>query len=315
MRSLLLLCYDALHYIIKTRHEKEGIGRHMFSTEILSILFGLLSALSWGTGDFSGGLATRRSNVYVVVIVSQLVGVMTLIIWAVVSAEAWPDMYDLIWGGAAGLAGAVGLLALYQGLAQGRMGVVAPLTAVMAAALPVVYGAFTLGFPGASQQGGFVLALIAVWLISREQETHPLHTANAFATDLRLAIIAGSGFGVFFILIGRASETAVLWPLVSARIASITTLFAAALVLHQQQLPMRSQLPLIMLAGIFDTGGNVFFALAAQAGRVDIAAILASLYPAATILLARFILHEHIALVQWVGIALALMAVILIAAI
>lgn len=280
----------------------------MFSNELLSVLFGLLSALSWGTGDFSGGLATRRANVYTVVIVSQMVGAALLLLWALATAASWPPPSDLLWSGAAGLAGAVGLLALYQGLARGQMGVVAPVTAVIAAILPVIYGLFTLGLPGVPQQIGFLLALVVVWLISREQTAVPFATA-----DLRLAAVAGMGFGLFFIIMERGSATAVLWPLVVARLTSISTLFGAALLLRQGQRPTCTQLPLIAFAGIFDSSGNAFFALAARAGRVDVAAVLASLYPAATILLARLVLQEQMRRRQWVGVVLALTAVALIA--
>ena len=276
--------------------------------ELLAIIFGLASAASWGSGDFSGGLATRRSNVYGVVIGSQFVGLLLLVGLALIYAEPLPPSGDLLIGAVAGLIGGVGLMALYQGLAVGRMGVVAPIAAILSAALPVLVGTFAEGLPAIPQLAGFALALVAVWLITRGKGALPIQWR-----ELGLPVVAGLGFGLFLVLIDQASETSVFWSLAAARVASLAILITIAAVLGRRIVPAREQLGLVLLSGVGDAAGNTFYTLAAQLGRMDIAAILSSLYPAATVLLARFVLHEQLTLRQWAGLLIALAAVVLIA--
>jgi drug/metabolite transporter (DMT)-like permease len=277
-------------------------------SEFLAIVFGLASAASWGSGDFSGGFATRRGSVYSVVIISQLIGGVFLVTLALSLRESIPAADNLILGGIAGISGAIGLVALYTGLASGRMGVVAPVTAVVAAAIPVLFSLFTEGLPATSQLVGFGMGLIAVWLLSSGGDGDAIQ-----ARELGLALTAGSGFGLFFILIDQVSQSAVFWPLVAARIASVSFLIILTLVRRGWERPAGNQLSLIALAGIFDTGGNTFFVLATRMGRLDIAAVLSSLYPAATVLLAWLILKERLMPQQWLGVAATLAALVFIA--
>jgi uncharacterized membrane protein len=280
----------------------------MTYTELAPIAFGLLSALTWGAGDFSGGVASKRTGVYAVIIASQLVGLFFLIGLALVFDKATPFPEDLMWGAAAGAAGAVGLLALYRGLASGRMGLVAPLSAVLAAALPVIVGAFTQGLPDISQFIGFGFALAGVWLLSR-----PEGALNFRLTELTLPVMAGVGFGLFFIFMDRANERTVFWPIVAARVASVLLMTLTARINSQPRWPERAHLPLIALAGLLDAGGNAFFTLATQTGRLDVASVLSSLYPASTVALAWVILKERLTRPQWLGVAAALIAIVLIA--
>lgn len=273
------------------------------------VSFGLASALSWGAGDFSGGLASQRSPVLSVVITSQVIGLALLAILALLTVEPLPAPADLLWGAAAGLVGGLGLLALYRGLARGPMGVVAPVNAVVSAGVPVLWAAAFEGLPAARQLAGFGLALLAVWLVSRRSDGAAPHPQ-----DLGLPLLSGLGFGGFLIVIGEVSATAVYWPLTVARVASITLLLVMAALRRQQALPGRGLLPLLVLVGLCDTGGNAFYALAAQVGRLDVAAVLSSLYPAVTVLLARLVLTEPVSARQWIGVAAALVAVGLIAA-
>jgi drug/metabolite transporter (DMT)-like permease len=277
-------------------------------SDLSVVFFGLLSAASWGAGDFSGGLASKRSDVYNVVAFSQMFGVTLLMALAILFSEAMPSAGDMLLGAIAGIFGALGLVALYAGLAGGRMGVVAPVTAVVTAAVPVIFSIFLEGLPAGRQMAGFGLAFIAVWLLS-----YAGHGAVFQVKDLALPVASGLGFGVFLLLIGRASQSAILWPLVAARLASISLILVLAARLRRLALPASTQLPLIALAGILDAGGNAFFALAARAGRLDIAAILASLYPAITVLLAWLILGERLIWRQWLGLIASLAAVFLIA--
>ena len=277
------------------------------NVENLALVFGLASALAWGAGDFSGGLATKRGNVYSVVLISQIIGGFFLAILALLLRETFPPINDLLFGAVAGLAGVIGLLALYSGLASGRMGIVAPLTAVLSATIPIIFSLFTEGIPPTMQIFGFGLALVAVWLLSGAGGTEGVQI-----TELGYAIVAGSGFALFFILIDQANETAVFWPLVMARIASVTFLSLFVVVRGVWERPSRQQMPLIILAGMLDALGNAFFTLSARYGRLDLAAILSSLYPASTVLLAQLILHERLDRNQWIGVIVSLLAVVLI---
>jgi drug/metabolite transporter (DMT)-like permease len=211
-------------------------------------------------------------------------------------------------GAIAGLCGSAGLVALYTGLARGPMGVVAPVTAVVAAVVPVLFSIFQIGIPGPTDLIGIMIALGAVWMISSGKKE-----ANVHIEDLGLSVFAGLGFGLFFILIAKASAQAVLWPLIFARSSSIIAILLVGLLLRRIERPALDQLPIIALSGIFDTGGNIFYILATRYGRLDIAAVLSSLYPAATVLLAWMILKEKLSRRQWVGVILVFTAVILIA--
>jgi drug/metabolite transporter (DMT)-like permease len=276
--------------------------------ELLAVAYGLASAAVWGAGDFSGGLATRRGNVYGVVLLSQVVGLFALLGLALLLEGTLPPVRDLLFGSLAGIAGVIGLLALYSGLARGQMGVVAPITAVLSATIPVIVGIITEGIPPGLVLLGFGLAVTAVWLLSSGGKTKGIRRG-----ELGLALLAGLGFSLFFIFIDQVSAGVVLWPLVAARLAAVPLLLLFVTARRQWQPPARGLLPIIGLAGILDSGGNLFFTLAAQSGRLDIAAVLASLYPASTVLLARLILKEKLGARQWLGVAVALVALVLIA--
>jgi len=276
--------------------------------EFAPIFFGLVSAACWGAGDFSGGMATKRTGVFSVVIASQAVGAVLLTLLAILFAEKMPPFESLLISGVGGLAGALGLMALYRALASGQMGVAAPVAAVVSAVIPVIFGVFIEGLPGFAKLIGFGLALISVWFVSQGEN------AGINLQSLRLPILAGIGFGVFLILLHQAGDTAVLWPLVSARLASLLMLITVATFSGQKRVPEIRLLPLIVLAGALDAGGNAFYVLAGQAGRLDVASVLSSLYPASTVLLAWLVLKESIGFQQRIGIGIALAAIVLIAA-
>ncbi|MFW9991691.1 MAG: EamA family transporter [Candidatus Odinarchaeota archaeon] len=277
-------------------------------SEVSAVFFGLAAATCWGAGDFSGGFATKRSNVYTVIIISQIIGMTFLVVLALILSERFPSLVDAFWGCMAGLCGGIGLVALYRGLSLGHMGIVAPISAVVTAIVPVIVGLSIEGLPAIQQLVGFGIALIAIWFISRTDEETEIQIRY-----LGLPILAGLGFGFFQVFIDRTSEGSVLWPLVAVRIASMSMLFLVTAFTKQIQVPNTDKLPLIALAGIFDSGGNIFFVLAAEAGRLDIAAILSSLSPAGTVLLSWLILKEKITGRQLFGILIAVIAVSLIA--
>jgi drug/metabolite transporter (DMT)-like permease len=280
----------------------------MSDSSLAAVAFGLLSAMTWGAGDFYGGLASKRGRVTMVVVVSQLAGVTGLVSLALFLAEPLPPATDLVRGAAAGIFGAVGLLSLYRGLAGGRMSVVAPIAAIVTGLAPVVAGLWLEGMPSLLQLVGFGAALAAVWLISRSGPNVGIQLQ-----DVRFSVVAGLGFGLFLVLIGRVSSGAILWPLVAARVASIGMLSLVSVPSGYLGRPETRLLGIIVLVGLLDAAGNAFYALAAREGRLDIAAVLSSLYPASTVMLSRLILDERLSRRQWVGVAAALGAVLLLA--
>lgn len=289
--------------------------------ETLSVLFGIVSALMWGGGDFCGGQATRRASILPVLLLTVASGLALLVLLAVVFAEPLPSAAQLGWSVAAGLAGMVGLAALYQGLAIGSAAVVAPTSALLSAALPVLVSALATGLPGVAQLAGFGIGLIAIWLVAGGEGARG-------QAGRGLAVLAGIGFGSFFILIHQASAETTFWPTAAARTsAMLVVLVFLAVVARRDRLravPEQESrwafvgwrapaLWLALLAGVLDAAGNAFFALAAQAGRLDIASVLASLYPASTVLLGRLFLAERITRLQSLGLIAALVAIVLVA--
>ncbi len=281
----------------------------MIATEALAIGYGICSAITWGAGDFSGALATQRGNVLRVIFFSQVIGALLLSLLLISFETGMPSPGCFIWGGLAGISGILGLVALYKGLAVGRMGIVAPISAVVTALLPIVVGLFIDGLPKTSQIFGFAIALLAVWFLSAAG-----NMSSAIKSQWVLAVLAGIGFGGFFVCIDHVADQSIFWPLVGARIASVSLMGSILITRGQMAFPKRSQWLHIFLAGALDIAGNAFFALASQIGRLDISAILASMYPASTVLMARFFLNEHLSLRQWLGLTAALMALALISA-
>lgn len=271
-----------------------------------AIGFGLLSALIWGAGDFCGGLATKRARPFSVVLVAEVAGALLLAAIALLFAQPLPAGADLVWSAGAGLAGAVGLLALYSALAGGHMGVVAPISAVVAAIIPILAGAVLEGLPSPLQMLGFAVALGAVWLLSSSGER------TASGRDLRLALLAGLGFGCYFVFIDRTGAVGGFWNLAFARTVAAVVLLPLMLATRHPLLPPRDVLPLNLLNGGLDAGGNLFFMLATQAGRLDVASVLSSLYPGATVVLAWLVLGERLNRPQVIGVAAALAAIVLI---
>jgi drug/metabolite transporter (DMT)-like permease len=278
----------------------------MINAELTSALFGVAAAATWGAGDFCGGLAAKRTGIYAVVIGAHFAGAVAFLLLAVTLHESIPPATRLAWSAAAGVAGVLGLLALYRALAIGRMGIAAPISGVVCAAVPVGAGALWQGVPGRLTLAGFALAFVAVWLFSRTGE------GRIPVRDIGLPVAAGVGFGVFIVIISRVSAGSLYWSLVTARAASLSVLTAVALVSRRPRWPAGRDLPLVTLAGLFDAAGNALVVSAAHAGRLDIAGVLASLYPASTVLLASVILDERVNRWQFAGLVAALSAIVLI---
>lgn len=276
------------------------------SFAFLAVLFALSAAASWGSGDFTGGLVSRRVGPFHTVLISYSVGLFALVIVALARRESFPPVSDLIWGALAGLSGMVGLGFLLRGFVTGRMGIVAPVSAVLATAIPVVFSAFTEGLPPQLKLLGFGLAIVSIWLLSRRERF------GARPAGLGMALLAGLGFGGFFVALGQVSESAVFWPLVAGRLAACILMAALALSTRRPVIPAGLPWGLLVLAGMLDVAGNLFFLLALQLGRMDVTAVLGSLYPAVTAILARLITKEHMARLQVFGVALAVLAIVII---
>jgi drug/metabolite transporter (DMT)-like permease len=276
---------------------------------LLSILYGLISAFTWGAADFSGGIASKRTNVYGVVIGAEAFGMVVFLVLAFVFREPVPSWQTWLWGMASGLSGGFGLLLLYRALSSGRMSVAAPVSAVIAAIIPVVVGAFVDGLPGLWTFAGILLAISAVWLIAHGEGSGG--NAVVRLNEIILPLVAGVVFGMYFVFMHQASREAFFWPIIASRLASTAGVLVYALLTHQQWRPGRKIWPLIALSGILDVSGNAFYVLAGQVGRLDVAAVLGSLYPGSTVLLAGIFLHERLNRTQVSGILAALTAIVL----
>ncbi|MEA2432997.1 MAG: hypothetical protein QOG54_454 [Actinomycetota bacterium] len=273
------------------------------------VLLGLCAAVTYGAADFLGGLVTKRATPFAVVLISQLVGAPVV----VALLPAFGGRYSssaLIWGAVAGFGGGAGVVLLYRGLAIGRMSVVAPATAVLAAAVPVVFGLGTGERPSASSLAGVVMGFIAVALIASAQDDS---TSSPKREGLLEAIGAGAFFGIFFITLDRAPDGSGLWPLIGARISAIVLVGLIVALTRATLKREPGTLRSIAAAGALDVMANVFYLSATRRGLLSLAAVLTSLYPATTILLARIFLKERLVPLQVGGLLLGTGAVFLIA--
>lgn len=290
----------------------------------MAVLYALLAAASWGAADFLGGLLGRRAKPLAVAFAAALTG-FVLLAGLVLLTGGEPTARDLWWGAAAGLGGGAGVALLYRGLAVGRMALVAPVTAVGAALLPVAWGLARGERPGLVVGLGALLALVAVALVSWETadlddgdatETAtgvvPPPAATRLAPGLVEAVGSGIGFGTFFILIDQVSSSAGLWPLVPMRAASVLLMLVVAAIVRVDVRPPRALWWPILAVGTLDTIASTLYLLATRVGLLSLVAVLGSLYPAGTVLLARAVLRERIGPVQAVGLLLAAVAVTLI---
>ncbi len=240
---------------------------------------------------------------------TQPLGMVLAVVLTLVRGEHGLSPNDLLWAGLAGLCGPSALVFFYRGLAVGRMGVVAPIAGVLGAGIPVVVGGLVDGLPGPVQLAGIALALVSVLLVTRAEDPGARGTQG-----VGLALLAGLGFGAFFVLLARVEPGTAFAPLVVVRVVA-TALVGVVVLLTRGtwRLSQDNYVP-VVIAGTLDMGGTLGYLLAAQEGRLDIAAVLASLYPVVTIVLAAAFLRERIGGVQAVGIAAALAAIVLIAA-
>lgn len=278
------------------------------SPELVALTFGIFAAASWGAGDFNGGIATKRLGVVAVVAIAHGVGLLLVLALALLSQEVVPPITDLALSAGAGLMGLIGLSALYRALAQGQMNIAAPVSAVTASLLPVIYSIFVHGLPKPLQAVGFVAAFASIWLVSTPGD------AQRTRGGLGIALFAGVAFGLYSILIDGVTSTSTFWLISASRAFTFAVMLVVVWRGKFSINPDNSRIRLIaFLAGALDVIGNVFFLIATQSNRLDIASVSLSLYPVVTVLLARFILHENMGRLQSIGVVLAVVAVALIA--
>jgi drug/metabolite transporter (DMT)-like permease len=283
----------------------------------LAIVFSVLCAVVYGSSDFCGGLASRRTPTLGVVVVSQAVGFVVLLALMPLFGGA-PQRGDLIWGAVCGVAGGGAIALLYRGLAIGTMGVVSPITAVLAAAVPIAYGVAVHGErPVPLAIAGIVAALIAVVCVSLSPADAPVdgttpRIASGVPPGLFEALGAGLFFGVFFIALAQTHASAGMYPLLVARLTSFALLAVGGIVIGRAAdlRVARPSIALVAACGAGDMTANVLYVLAAHSGMLSIVAVLSSLYPASTVALAAIVLRERLVRVQWVGVAMAFAGVL-----
>jgi drug/metabolite transporter (DMT)-like permease len=280
------------------------------------ISLGLAASVFWGASDFLGGLATRKSHVVRVVAVAHSLSLAMLLLIAFGSHSPLPPKPFVLLGLCAGFFGGIALILYYQALSLGEMGLTTALTGLLTAMVPVVFSFVTQGSPKSTQIAGFVLAAAAIALIAYAPVSAPRPLA------LGLATLSGLAFGVFLVVLKIGSVHGVFWQLIFSRMASASLAVVALIGMRVRagkpsagEVPNQQASPFLLIAGaagVLEATGSLLYMAAAREGRLDVAAVLASLYPVATIVLAAWILKERTTPSQALGMALALGAVVLV---
>ncbi len=281
-------------------------------------IFAVFSSITFGSADFLGGLVTRRAALIAVMVGNQAAAFLALLLAATIVTPFWLPPHDLALSILAGMSTTIGIPMLYKGLAIGPMSIVAPVTALVAMLLPVLYGMVILGeAPANLTLLGFALAALAVFLLGGGEKLFESLRPAAIrqATPLRAfayALGSGSCIAIFYVTTRSCSAESGLWPLVVARLVALIAMASLAVIRRRDQplvWPGVLLLAFILLSGALDGAGNAFYILAAHAGALGVVATITSLYPATTILLARYGLGERISLAQTIGVVSALAAI------
>lgn len=272
----------------------------------MSAVFALLASVVYGIADFIAGFVGRRVSTWIVVFWSQVVGLLLGLGASLIFPADGLSTADLLWGVVSGLAGMIGIFALYEGLARGRMAVVSPLAALLSALIPVGIGVAIGERPLTHEWMGVALAFPAIWAVAAGTD------AKGKQGGVGMGLLAGVGFGLFFAAIAQAGDGAGFWPLVAAR-ATSGALFGVVVWRRREPLPPAGSRFLIVIVGVGDALANVFLLVAYRSGLMSLVSVLASLYPALTVCLAVLVLKEPLRRRQLLGLGLALAAVVLIA--
>ncbi|MBV9342902.1 MAG: DMT family transporter [Acidobacteria bacterium] len=268
----------------------------------ISATYALGAVCTWGFSDFIGGYTARRFDSFLLASLTHLSGTIVVATLALIAAGPFPPLAQIGWALAAGACGGLSLALFYHALAQGNMGLAAPVAALLSALLPASFGILTQGAPGLRPSAGLLLALLAIWLISRPE-------GGLRPRGLGLAVVAGFGFALFYIFMERAGRGAALWLAAASRFSSL--IFTGAITLAAGRFSPVYRLGFVwgFLAGAIDVTGTVLFVRAAQTGPLARAVILSSLYPLITVLLARLFLGEHFTRSRAAGVIAALAAI------
>ena len=273
------------------------------------VVFALLAAVVYGFGDFVGGFASRSRSAITILLYAYPVGAALML--ALLPFFSGPlDLRTAVLGVGGGIGGMVGVIVMYSLMARAPMNIISPVTAVLAAVVPVAFGVIVGERPKVAAWLGIVLGLLAVTLVSHTPDDHPHGPVGARV--LALAAVSGVGFGVYFICLARANPDSGLWPLVISRIASALLILPLARRTGAMVIVTGRVLGLAVLCGVLDASANLFFLLASRQGLLSLASVITSLYPAVTVLLAIWLLHEHTGRMQRIGLALAAASIVLI---
>ncbi|MBZ5683096.1 MAG: DMT family transporter [Acidobacteriia bacterium] len=276
-------------------------------SQLVPAAYSLAAVLAWGTSDFLGGYATRRTNAFLFTTVVNCGGLLMMASLAATTHAPFPSGRAAAWVLAGGISGGAALAIFYRALSSGRMGVTAPIAAVLGAAIPTLFSIFTDGPPGSTRIIGFLFAATGLWLITRAEDGHS-------PEGIGLAVLAGIGFASFYLCVRQAGDASAVW------IASLTRtgglLITVLVVVAQRRFRDITSTAIRwgVLTGCVDSLGTLLFVRASQTGRLDEAVVISSLYPAITVLLARTFLNEHFTRWKFVGLLAALASVPLIAA-
>jgi drug/metabolite transporter (DMT)-like permease len=279
---------------------------------MVAIALGLAASLSWGVADFIGGIQSRRMPVVAVVFGSQLAGLALVAVVVAARGKGLPGGDLVLYAALSSVGGIIGLTAFYKALSIGAMGVVAPLSST-AAVIPVAVGIATGDRPSTLQGIGVAVAIAGVVLASREA-TDEARTSPAISKGVGFALISAVGFGCFFLAIDRASDSDVLWAVTVNRTTSVLLLSAALLITRPKVGLRLPDMRTLAIVGVLDIAANGFFALAATKGLVSVVAVLSSLYPVITVILARVVLKERLRGIQRAGAFAALAGAAMISA-
>jgi uncharacterized membrane protein len=269
--------------------------------------YGIAAVAAWGTSDFLGGYATRRANAFLFTAVFNLGGLLLVGTLAEMGHAPFLSLRSVLWVLVGGISGSVGVAVFFRALSTGKMGLVAPVAAVLSAAIPAIISAITEGLPGRIPLLGFLVAVLGLWLITRAENGHS-------PENIGLAIIAGIGFAGFYLCIRAAGSGSAFWFATITRSGGLIVTGLIVLLQRSFREITPSGLRLAVIAGSIDSFGTIFFVHASQSGRLDEAVVISSLYPAVTVLLARLVLKENFTRWRFVGLLAALAAVPMIAA-